>query len=800
MHSGDDMTRSLMDVLGPGQYEADPGSSTATLSVGTDEDSISCIVNWGADIHRYVKTTNVFITVRDGPAFAEDNIEYTGYLDDPGPWVVSTVDLFNSDPASGPTSAPTPSPTTAPTPNPWKGLFKDTCTNCKTVQTAIGPSLQCTCPDGKGNSVLSTCYASCCESLSASNNNGVLACDGRGNCTDSSTGGACWNVDWTGSFTKSCTNCQVMMQKAIGGAPLLQCECQNLGGGSTTSACYTSCCPSKSASNINGVLACDGGGSCTDSSAKGACPPGPGWDGPADESCICHTEIAAGLYANVSKVTCTCPDPWARPITSVCYSDCCPSRSLLAVNGRLNCAGYGPCVGSGNASCKGQPVPPLTSISLRNALPPASRNGTRVIGCHVRGLDPVTQMPVSVDAVSKLLRSNGSGMGWEIEDFGFPYRIAPCNASGCIDTAYRSLARPGQVFASMTSVYSGGVVLMALGVDVVTSLMVSVGTQPLVVGQSAPAPDVLWTIPSSPYDDRFGGGADQVDAQFNGTDHQLFVASPQVVLRNGIVTPAVVSFAYDNTTGAYAERAIVGTGDYSCVTDQQARFTGFKDISGAWRHPHTGDLFTVDTACGLLYRIDARALDDADRTGDGRVRAVANISAFANAAAFQPSTSSARRTVRLTGDAVTGTLYIAYVQQCGIVKVNLNTGAFAGWVLVGRNQQPICGFGGDDNLAVGQDAGISRMIGGLTWDDGDLYIADTGNQRIRVVSGGTGLVTTVAGNGLRQSTGDRGPATAASLSCPTGLAVVEVPDSNASPRKVLFLTEACSGFVRRVLL
>jgi len=46
---------------------------------------------------------------------------------------------------------------------------------------------------------------------------------------------------------------------------------------------------------------------------------------------------------------------------------------------------------------------------------------------------------------------------------------------------------------------------------------------------------------------------------------------------------------------------------------------------------------------------------------------------------------------------------------------------------------------------------------------GNLYVADTGNQRIRKVSGGT--ITTVAGGG-NQGLGDGGPATSASLTRP----------------------------------
>jgi len=52
---------------------------------------------------------------------------------------------------------------------------------------------------------------------------------------------------------------------------------------------------------------------------------------------------------------------------------------------------------------------------------------------------------------------------------------------------------------------------------------------------------------------------------------------------------------------------------------------------------------------------------------------------------------------------------------------------------------------------------------------GNLYIADTLNNRIRRVSGG--MITTVAGNGDYQYSGDGGPAVSAALSGPKGVAV-----------------------------
>jgi sugar lactone lactonase YvrE len=54
--------------------------------------------------------------------------------------------------------------------------------------------------------------------------------------------------------------------------------------------------------------------------------------------------------------------------------------------------------------------------------------------------------------------------------------------------------------------------------------------------------------------------------------------------------------------------------------------------------------------------------------------------------------------------------------------------------------------------------------------EGNLYIADTGNNRIRRV-GRDGIITTVAGTGRAGYGGDGGPAALALLNSPTGIAV-----------------------------
>lgn len=56
---------------------------------------------------------------------------------------------------------------------------------------------------------------------------------------------------------------------------------------------------------------------------------------------------------------------------------------------------------------------------------------------------------------------------------------------------------------------------------------------------------------------------------------------------------------------------------------------------------------------------------------------------------------------------------------------------------------------------------------------GNLLIADTNNHRVRKIDLSTGMITTIAGNGKAGFTGDAEPAVTASLNFPTGLALDE---------------------------
>jgi trimeric autotransporter adhesin len=61
---------------------------------------------------------------------------------------------------------------------------------------------------------------------------------------------------------------------------------------------------------------------------------------------------------------------------------------------------------------------------------------------------------------------------------------------------------------------------------------------------------------------------------------------------------------------------------------------------------------------------------------------------------------------------------------------------------------------------------------GVTVDaSGDIYIADGNNNRIRLVTKSTGIITTVAGGGVKGDVGDGGQATSAYLHAPRGIAI-----------------------------
>ena len=99
------------------------------------------------------------------------------------------------------------------------------------------------------------------------------------------------------------------------------------------------------------------------------------------------------------------------------------------------------------------------------------------------------------------------------------------------------------------------------------------------------------------------------------------------------------------------------------------------------------------------------------------------------------------------------------------------------------------GYSGDNGPATAAE--LSGAPGLAVDSVGNLFIADLGNNRIREVRIATGHIITVAGNGTAGSSGDNGPATDAELNGPNGVAVDSAGD--------LFIVEANNNVVQEVV-
>lgn len=135
-----------------------------------------------------------------------------------------------------------------------------------------------------------------------------------------------------------------------------------------------------------------------------------------------------------------------------------------------------------------------------------------------------------------------------------------------------------------------------------------------------------------------------------------------------------------------------------------------------------------------------------------------------------------------------GNLYIADTNNNVIREVNLTTDAIT---TVAGNVGGNPGYSGDGGNAIGAELNGPE---GITVDPaGNLYIADTGNNRIRKVSGvilSGGTITTFAGTGTAGFSGDSSPATSAKLNAPYGVAL----DASGN----LYIADSANNRVRRV--
>jgi len=130
-----------------------------------------------------------------------------------------------------------------------------------------------------------------------------------------------------------------------------------------------------------------------------------------------------------------------------------------------------------------------------------------------------------------------------------------------------------------------------------------------------------------------------------------------------------------------------------------------------------------------------------------------------------------------------GNMFIADSKNNVIRRVDAATGVIS--TIAGNGT---AGFSGDGGSATSAELnGPTHVVFDQTVN---LYITDANNNRIRKVNAATGIITTVAGNGIAGFSGDGGQATVAELNFPDGIAL----DGSGN----VFIGDARNNRIRRL--
>ncbi|RAJ96008.1 putative secreted protein (Por secretion system target) [Larkinella arboricola] len=184
-----------------------------------------------------------------------------------------------------------------------------------------------------------------------------------------------------------------------------------------------------------------------------------------------------------------------------------------------------------------------------------------------------------------------------------------------------------------------------------------------------------------------------------------------------------------------------------------------------------GNLFIADFGNNRIRKV----------TANGTISTVAGTGTQGFTGDGGPATTASLRHPRGVAVDTQGNLFIADLDNQRIRKVS------SGGIITTVAGNGTYGSGGDGGPAT--SAGIGSPYGVAVDKQGNLFIADGSNNRIRKVSP-TGIITTVAGNGTYGFSGDGGPATSAQLSSPSSVAV----DAQGN----LFIADASNYRIRKV--
>jgi sugar lactone lactonase YvrE len=242
---------------------------------------------------------------------------------------------------------------------------------------------------------------------------------------------------------------------------------------------------------------------------------------------------------------------------------------------------------------------------------------------------------------------------------------------------------------------------------------------------------------------------------------------------NGIVTTVAGGGNNNPGNGGLATQANLD-GPFGLAVDATGNFFIFDYLNGVTCRVGTNGIISAwstnalhfpgglavdindDLFCSYEYRVVGEFLTNGTSiafAGDGSPGYSGDGGAATNAELSEPA--------GLTLDAG-GNLFIADKGECRVRRVGTNG------VITTVAGNGYSGFYGDGGLAT--NAELNAPVGVAVDPNGNLFIADTGNNRIREVTT-NGIITTIAGNGAAAFSGDGGAATSAALNQPSDVAV-----------------------------
>lgn len=187
-----------------------------------------------------------------------------------------------------------------------------------------------------------------------------------------------------------------------------------------------------------------------------------------------------------------------------------------------------------------------------------------------------------------------------------------------------------------------------------------------------------------------------------------------------------------------------------------------------------GNLYVADMANHRVRKIDRRSGKISTVAGTGAVGFAGDGRQARGATLAYPAGLAFDRS---------GNLYIADSENNRIRRVKAATGVIETFAGSGN-----WGFAGDGGPAMQAD--LSQPLALALDGDGNLLVADSFNDRVRKIDLESLVITTITGNGTETSTGDGGPATLAAVSLPVALAV--------NPAGDLFVAEQEGNRIRRI--